>query len=98
MTRRLIVVAFCCAIFSSFVLAASTTREQVDFQGKKRTIYLHVPKSLASGQPAPLLVLLHGSGHVGKSMTDEWEGYADKEGIVLAAPNSLDPNSWISSQ
>jgi poly(3-hydroxybutyrate) depolymerase len=61
-------------------------------EGKSRTYYLFVP---AGGTgPKPLLLLLHGSGHNGTSLIDPWKGLAEKEGIILAAPDSLNSQEW----
>jgi poly(3-hydroxybutyrate) depolymerase len=46
-------------------------------EGKKRSYYLFVPKSVSKDKPAPLLMLLHGSGReeslssIGKSLLRE---------------------------
>jgi predicted esterase len=43
----------------------------------------------------PLVVLLHGSGRRGDSLVTPWKDLAKKEGVVLAAPDSLDPRGWV---
>ena len=68
--------------------------EKLQFKNAKRTVYFHVPPTLAPDKPAPLLILLHGSGRNGQIMVDNWKSLADKEGIVLAAPDSANPNAW----
>lgn len=61
-------------------------------QGKERSYELYVP---ASANPqAPLLLLLHGSGGVGRNMVTLWRDLADREGIVLAAPSAHDNLYW----
>jgi len=63
------------------------------FKNNERVYQLYVPES-ANGHDAPLLVLLHGSGGSGSYLTNLWRGVAEREGIVLAAPNSLHPDGW----
>lgn len=53
---------------------------------KKRTYYLLVPANLNA--PSPLILLLHGSGRNGQSLTDKWKDLAVKEGVIIAAPDS----------
>src|SRR5690349_1805393 len=88
---------FLLAILVSFLcapLACSTNRSELEFNGHKRSVYLYVPKSVTAGSPAPLLLLFHGSGRSGSIMIDNWKSLADKEGVVLAAPDALDPQQW----
>jgi predicted esterase len=59
----------------------------------KGSYYLFVPEKAGAG-PAPLVLLLHGSGHDGKSLIDPWLGLAKSEGIVLVAPSASDPQAW----
>ena len=59
----------------------------------KGSYYLFVPEKAAAG-PAPLVLLLHGSGHDGKSLIDPWLGLAKSEGIILVAPSASDPGAW----
>jgi len=61
--------------------------------GATRTYYLFIPEKAASG-PAPALLLLHGSGHNGKSLVDPWMSMAKSEGIILVAPDASDPMAW----
>jgi poly(3-hydroxybutyrate) depolymerase len=64
--------------------------------GKSRTYVLYVPASLPADRPVPLLVTLHGSGRDGKSLVSRWRDVAEKEGIVLAGPDSTDSQQWSS--
>ena len=59
----------------------------------KGSYYLFVPEKAGAG-PAPLVLLLHGSGHDGKSLIDPWLGLAKSEGIILVAPSASDPQAW----
>ncbi len=70
------------------------TKQSIESGGQLRAYYLFVPKSISA--PAPLLVLLHGSGRDGASLVNPWKDLASKEGIILAAPNALSSASWQS--
>jgi poly(3-hydroxybutyrate) depolymerase len=69
-------------------------RNSVTSEGKKRTYYLFVPEDLSKEKPAPLLVLLHGSGHNGKLLIEHWQKLAAQEGLILAGPDARDPAQW----
>jgi poly(3-hydroxybutyrate) depolymerase len=78
---------------SASAAAEKPTKETLSFEGQNRTYYLFVPAS-ASQKPAPMIVLLHGSGRDGRSLLDKWQSLASKEGIILAGPESLDRQGW----
>jgi poly(3-hydroxybutyrate) depolymerase len=61
--------------------------------GRARTYWLYVPEA-KDAAPRPLLVLLHGSTRNGETLVRPWRDLADKEGIVLAGPDSLDSVHW----
>lgn len=65
---------------------------------KIRTYYLLVPQSAIKSAPAPMIVLLHGSGRDGRSLIDKWEPLAKKEGIVLAAPDAIARDGWNTAE
>lgn len=78
-------------------IAASSdkiTKELIDSQGQTRAYYLFVPKGISAQKPAPLIVLLHGSGRNGLSLVEKWQSLAEKEGIVLAGPDSTNTRGW----
>ena len=77
-----------CALFG----ADQLTKQTLQTEGRTHTYYVFAPESATA--KAPLLVLLHGSGHDGRSLIDPWRVLAAKEGIVLVAPNSVDPSQW----
>jgi polyhydroxybutyrate depolymerase len=67
--------------------------QDVDFAD--RTYELYVPESYAEGQPAPLLLVLHGAGGTG-ARTRGWLGLdelADENGFIVAYPDGL-ANNW----
>ena len=82
--------------FQTAAASDQVVKEVFTSQNKKRAIYLFVPKSVQSGTPAPLIVLLHGSGRNGLTLVDKWTGLAAKEGIIVVGPDSLDPSVWNS--
>jgi poly(3-hydroxybutyrate) depolymerase len=71
-------------------------KDSITSQNKKRSFYLFAPDSVKSGTPAPLIVLLHGSGHNGLSLVDKWKDFAAKESIIIVGPDSMDPARWAS--
>lgn len=68
------------------------SKEKISSGGRSRTYYLFVPERISS--PAPLLLLLHGSGRNGMSQIDAWKSLAEKEGVILVAPDSTNPQEW----
>jgi poly(3-hydroxybutyrate) depolymerase len=75
--------------------AQKVTRESIDYLGTPRYYFQLIPKSAGPGSPpAPLLVLLHGSGGDGDALLAAWAGLAKKQGIVLVAPLSKNPRMW----
>lgn len=98
MTRRQLF-----AILSLFFLFVINTKvfardeivkNEVISEGKKRSYYLFVPKSVSRGKPAPLLMLLHGSGRDGRILIEHWQKLAEQEGIILAGPDALKSSNW----
>jgi poly(3-hydroxybutyrate) depolymerase len=68
-------------------------KKSVTSDGVERTYYLFVPES-ATKQPAPLIVMLHGSGRDGKILLEHWQSLAKKEGIILAGPDATVRQGW----
>src|ERR1700730_12700795 len=58
-------------------------KDSISSQGKQRTYYLFVPDTIKDSTPAPLIVLLHGSGHNGMSLIEKWRDIARQEGIII---------------
>jgi poly(3-hydroxybutyrate) depolymerase len=71
-------------------------KQSISSQGRNRTFYLFVPENISTAKPAPLIVLLHGSGRNGLSLVEKWKDIAAKEGIILAGPDSTNSNTWSS--
>src|SRR5262245_55204026 len=72
-------------------------KETFSSDNQKRVYYLYVPQTLKPTEPAPLIVLLHGSGHDGRSLVDKWKDLADQEGIILAGPDAAHSQEWSTS-
>jgi len=70
------------------------TKEITNLGGKARAYYLFVPDKLTKDNPAPLLLLLHGSGRNGASLVDKWKDLAKKEGIILVGPDAINSEMW----
>jgi poly(3-hydroxybutyrate) depolymerase len=85
---------FLCATAAVAATKPRVQKQSITSDGKERTYYLLVPENITA--PSPLIVLLHGSGHIGMSLIDEWKDLAAREGIILAAPDSADHNRWAS--
>lgn len=69
-------------------------KDLITFQGHKRIVYVFIPDSSPTAVPAPLIVLLHGSGEEGISLAGPWRPLAAREGIILVAPNSANRRTW----
>ena len=74
------------------------TKELITSNGKTRAYYLYVPSTIQTSTPAPLIVMLHGSGRTGISLVEKWKDLAKKEGIIIVGPDSLDTRGWGSPQ
>ena len=80
----------------SSVAKDDITKELITSNGKTRAYYLYVPSTLKPGTPAPLILMLHGSGRTGTSLVEKWKDYAKKEGIIIAGPDSNNTRGWSS--
>jgi poly(3-hydroxybutyrate) depolymerase len=69
------------------------TKETLVSGGTTRAYYLFVPDT-PGDTPAPLIVMLHGSGRDGRILLDRWQALARKEGIVLAGPDAAERQGW----
>jgi TonB family protein len=88
------------ALVSAAASAAGKPEKQtITFKGKERVYYTFATEKFGTPQekpaaPAPLLLLLHDSGRDGMSQIEQWQALAEQEGLVLAAPNSLNSLEW----
>ena len=89
--------AVACALPLSLLAAsAGITKESITLDGTRHEYFLFVPDRAAGSGPPPMLVLLHGSGHDGRSLADPWKKLAAQEGLILVAPSSQNPAVWQS--
>jgi len=72
------------------------TKELIKSNGKERAYYLYVPSTLKG--PAPLIVMLHGSGRTGVTLVEKWKDYAKKENIIIVGPDATNLRGWGSPQ
>jgi tetratricopeptide (TPR) repeat protein len=91
---KLFLLVLILALAPASAAAQKISKETIISEGKKRTFYLYVPKSVTPATPVPLLVLLHGSNHVGLSLAAKWNDLAEKEGFIIVAPDSVDSSVW----
>jgi predicted esterase len=89
--------ALACALPLSLLAATgSVTKESITFDGTQHEYFVFVNDKTAGGGPPPMLMLLHGSGHDGRSLVDPWKKLAAQEGIILVGPSSQNPALWQS--
>jgi poly(3-hydroxybutyrate) depolymerase len=85
---------FCLTVLHCAVHADNAPhQEKLEVSGTPRSYYVFAPDS-ATSAPAPLLVLLHGSGSNGLSLVREWSDLANREGLVLLGPDAIDSMVW----
>jgi poly(3-hydroxybutyrate) depolymerase len=92
MTLRWIALWIVCCVGTS-AQAAAVDHKSLASQSD-RSYYLYVPESAHADEPAPLLVLLHGSGGSAERMVQQWTSLAEEHGLVLVGPESKDPLRW----
>jgi poly(3-hydroxybutyrate) depolymerase len=68
-------------------------KQSMSFENRTRNYYLFVPEA-APADPMPLVVLLHGSGRDGSSLTGPWQSLAKKSGFAIVAPDAIDRGGW----
>jgi len=85
---------FLFVIISESFAKGDIVKNELISEGKKRSYYLFVPKSVSKDKPAPLLMLLHGSGRDGRILVEHWQKFAEREGIILAGPDALKSSNW----
>ncbi|HEY6249071.1 MAG TPA: alpha/beta hydrolase-fold protein [Candidatus Angelobacter sp.] len=71
---------------------AKPQKQTISFDGNSRIYYVYVPDKITT--PAPLILLLHGSGRDGMSQIDAWKALAEEKKVILVAPNSFDSKEW----
>jgi poly(3-hydroxybutyrate) depolymerase len=86
-----VVLASCAALLAAGGAESAISRESVESRGERRTYYLLEP---AGREPAPLVLLLHGTGGTGRELVERWSRLAGRERLILAAPASSDSVGW----
>lgn len=94
--KRLVAVLFLLAAAAD--AAPQIEKKTLTSRNRERVYSLYVPSGVSAERPAPLLVVLHGAGGEGKVMVEQWKDLAEREGIVLAGPDSLEAPRWASPQ
>jgi poly(3-hydroxybutyrate) depolymerase len=84
----------CAAATAAAASPEKVVKETFGAGGRNRTYYLFVPDGATAAAPAPLLLLLHGSGRDGRSLLDPWLPFAKERGIILVAPESNNRQVW----
>jgi poly(3-hydroxybutyrate) depolymerase len=92
--RAIATILFALSTASAAPPAGKVVKETFAAGGKTRVYYLLVPEKVKPDDPAPLIVLLHGSGRDGKSLIDPWQSFAKQEGIILVAPDANVQDGW----
>ena len=79
-----------CAMFAA---SGTVRKEALEIVGTKHDYFVFAPNANGNN-PAPIIVLLHGSGRDGRSLLDPWRKLAEREGLILVAPNAINPEVW----
>ena len=74
--------------------AEKIIKESIRSQGVERTYYLFLPDKVNPATPAPMVVLLHGSGRNGLSLVEKWKDLAKKEGVIIVGPDAVSSQGW----
>src|SRR5688572_28913529 len=90
----LLLFAILISLGPSVARAEKIVKETMRSEGKERIYYLFVPDKISPATPAPLLLLLHGSGRNGLTLVEKWKDLAKKEGIIIAGPDALNSQGW----
>jgi poly(3-hydroxybutyrate) depolymerase len=98
MFRKIITLIWTIVLVPSLMMALpkGVTKETLTVNGSERSYFLFIPEGLDQATPAPVILLLAGSGRDGWSLVKKWRKLAKKEGIVLVGPNAADPRGWSS--
>lgn len=90
--RLLTVVALVCVLVAA-PAAQKVVKQSISFENKNRNYYVFVPEPAPAG-PIPLIVLLHGTGRDGSSLTGPWQNLAKQSGFALVAPDAINRQGW----
>ena len=87
LTLLVLLISSCCTLAKDDI-----TKELITSGGKTRAYYLYVPSTVK--EPAPLIIMLHGSNRTGVTLVEKWKDYAKKEGIIIAGPDASNLKGW----
>ena len=76
------------------VQADTIKKETIKSQLKNRSYFVFVPDTVKKSVPAPVIVVLHGSGDSGQMPVKRWRDFAREQGIIIVGPNALDREMW----
>jgi polyhydroxybutyrate depolymerase len=67
-------------------------RGELLHQGRRRTYYLHTPKSYNPNRPMPLVLAFHGYGSQGKDLASNtgFSELAEQKGFIIVYPDGID--------
>ena len=91
--KRILLILFVVTAWSP-AFSQEVQKEITNLGGKPRAYYLFVPDKLPKDRPAPMILLLHGSGRNGFSLMEKWKDLAKKEGIILVGPDAITTRGW----
>lgn len=65
---------------------------ELSHQGRRRTYYIHTPKSYNAKNPLPLVLAFHGYGSQGKDLANNtgFNELADRQKFIIVYPDGLD--------
>lgn len=76
--------------YTGCTMVAPGTTQRIDLGKTGRPLLVHLPRGFDSSRPAPLMLLLHGSGGRGADVLAESKlaDTADRDGFILVAPDA----------
>lgn len=74
--------------------APALNKETFQSGAQQRSYYLFIPETLEADQPAPVVLMLHGSYTDGRELTSKWIDIARRDGLILVGPNAFDWTRW----
>ncbi len=94
-----VILALCPLAASPETLAAATGsavpgKVAIRSGGHERNYSILVPASVSVSDPAPVLLLLHGSYSTPEEILLPWIDLAERAGLILVAPKSLAEYGW----
>lgn len=82
------------ALLPGVCRGAAIVAQTIEVEGAVRTYYLYMPATMQPAGNPPLLVVLHWTTGNGRAALRPWTALADREGMVLVAPDATTPVGW----